>query len=245
DGGVPDVGVDLHLERPADDHRLELGVVDVGRDDGPPARHLGADELGIHPLPQGDELHLRGDLAAAGVVHLRDRPRPAQRAAGQGEGELDRAAAGDGLVAAGDLLHAAAGADPTLPQRWQPLVHVDPQRSAGVVDAQRRLTPAEGDLAHRHTDAVAALDIDPTRGREVVAVIAAGGGGRLLTEGAVRADHRPSPCFGWMIRSRVAHTKRRRARGKAWRQGVRTHLRYVRLLVLRHRSPYAGLNRIR
>ena len=37
DGRVADVGVDLDQEVAADDHRLELRVVDVGRDDGPRA----------------------------------------------------------------------------------------------------------------------------------------------------------------------------------------------------------------
>src|SRR5713101_5798980 len=36
-GRVADVGVDLHQEVAADDHRLALGVVDVGRNDGPAA----------------------------------------------------------------------------------------------------------------------------------------------------------------------------------------------------------------
>ena len=34
DGGVADIGIDLHQEVAADDHRLQFGVVDVGRDDG-------------------------------------------------------------------------------------------------------------------------------------------------------------------------------------------------------------------
>ncbi len=46
DGRVADVGVDLHQEVAADDHRLELGVIDVGRDDGAAAGDLVAHELG-------------------------------------------------------------------------------------------------------------------------------------------------------------------------------------------------------
>ena len=38
--GVADVGVDLHQEVAADDHRLELEVIDVGRDDRAAARDL-------------------------------------------------------------------------------------------------------------------------------------------------------------------------------------------------------------
>ena len=45
DGGVADVGVDLHQEVAADDHRLQFGVVDVGRDDGAAAGDLVAHEL--------------------------------------------------------------------------------------------------------------------------------------------------------------------------------------------------------
>ena len=45
DGGVADVGVDFHEEIAPDDHRLELGMIDVGRDDGAARRHFAADEL--------------------------------------------------------------------------------------------------------------------------------------------------------------------------------------------------------
>ena len=53
DGRVADVGVDLHEEVAADDHRLQLGVVDVGRDDGAAARDLLAHELGRDVLGDG------------------------------------------------------------------------------------------------------------------------------------------------------------------------------------------------
>ena len=43
---VADVGVHLDEEPGADDHRLGLGMVDVGGDDRPPAGHLVADQLG-------------------------------------------------------------------------------------------------------------------------------------------------------------------------------------------------------
>src|ERR1019366_652175 len=46
DGGVADVGVDLHEEVAANDHRFGLGVVDVGGDDGAAGGDFGADELG-------------------------------------------------------------------------------------------------------------------------------------------------------------------------------------------------------
>jgi hypothetical protein len=84
-----------------DDHGLELGVVDVGRDDGPASGHLVAYELGRDGrgdggpeglarvllrqrraveqlatlvLPDGDELHLGGHDALPSVVHLGDAP---------------------------------------------------------------------------------------------------------------------------------------------------------------------------
>ena len=49
--GVADIGVDLDQEVAADDHRLELGVVDVGRDDGAAAGDLGAHELRASRMP--------------------------------------------------------------------------------------------------------------------------------------------------------------------------------------------------
>ena len=45
DGAVADVGVDLDEEVPADDHRLELGVIDVRGDDGAAGGHFIADKL--------------------------------------------------------------------------------------------------------------------------------------------------------------------------------------------------------
>ena len=56
DDGVADVGVDLHQEVAADDHRLELGVIDVGGNDGAAARHFVANEIGGQPFARGDEL---------------------------------------------------------------------------------------------------------------------------------------------------------------------------------------------
>ena len=45
-GAVADVGVDLHQEIAADDHRLEFRMIDVGRDDGAAGGDFGADKLG-------------------------------------------------------------------------------------------------------------------------------------------------------------------------------------------------------
>src|SRR5918912_3157195 len=55
DRRVADVGVDLHHEIAADDHRLALRMVDVGGDDRTPAGDLGADELGGDVLPERDD----------------------------------------------------------------------------------------------------------------------------------------------------------------------------------------------
>jgi hypothetical protein len=100
--GVADVGVDLHQEVATDRHRLGFRVVDVGRNDGAAARDFVADEfrrdhvryccaealprvlrgdesgkrgqhlLALQVLANRDELHLRRDDTAAGVMHLRD-----------------------------------------------------------------------------------------------------------------------------------------------------------------------------
>ena len=98
DGGIADIGVDLDQEVAADGHRLGFGMVDVGRDDGAPARHLVAHELGrdeigdvraeglavtfqrmfrglaAEVLADRDELHLRRDDPGAGIGHLGDGP---------------------------------------------------------------------------------------------------------------------------------------------------------------------------
>jgi hypothetical protein len=54
-----DVGVDLHPRLQPDRHRVQRLVVDVGGDDHPPARDLGADELRVQRLALGDARHLR------------------------------------------------------------------------------------------------------------------------------------------------------------------------------------------
>ncbi len=76
--GVADVGVDLHQEVAADDHRLGFRVVDVVGDDGAAARDFAAHEFGRDLVLQaGTEVlarmlavHQRGELGAhrAGLV---------------------------------------------------------------------------------------------------------------------------------------------------------------------------------
>ena len=65
---VPDVGVDLDEKVPADRHRLELWMVDVGRDDGAPTRHFVAHELGCKPFAHGHEFHFLGHRTPSRVV---------------------------------------------------------------------------------------------------------------------------------------------------------------------------------
>ena len=117
DGGVADVGVDLHQEPAADDHRLGLGMVDVRGDDGAAAGDLVAHDLGVHALAQGHELHLRGDLAAPRVVHL-----------GHAASRLGAQAP----AAARARLHVVALEDPVAPQRRQALLEVGRVARVGV-----------------------------------------------------------------------------------------------------------------
>ena len=96
DGGIADIGIDLDEEIAANRHRLAFGVIDVGRDDRPPARHFVADEFGRDVIGDfgapgfaaiavrrfqrcaaeifalGDIFHLGGDDAALRVMHLTD-----------------------------------------------------------------------------------------------------------------------------------------------------------------------------
>ena len=65
-GRVADIGVDLHQEVAADDHRLEFGVVDVGRDDGAAARDLAA-----HEFRRDEGGHRAAELLAVGERGLR------------------------------------------------------------------------------------------------------------------------------------------------------------------------------
>src|SRR5690606_31684892 len=96
DGGIADIGVDLDQEIAADDHRLAFRVIDIGRNDGPAARHLvayefgrdmiryrcaktltvalqcGARPLAAEILADGDEFHFRRDDAGPRISELGD-----------------------------------------------------------------------------------------------------------------------------------------------------------------------------
>src|SRR5579863_5131233 len=89
-GAVADVGVDLAKRLDADTHRLQLRMVDVGRDNHAAAGDFVAYQLGGDLLAIGNVLHVFGDHALAGVVHLR------------------KIAVGVGGLAAGDRLGAGA-----------------------------------------------------------------------------------------------------------------------------------------
>lgn len=52
------------------DHRFGLGVVDVGRQEGPTGGQLVAHDVRGDPLAPRGESHLLGDLAGTGVAAL-------------------------------------------------------------------------------------------------------------------------------------------------------------------------------
>ena len=164
DGRVADVGVDLHEELPADDHRLRLGVVDVRRNDRATPRDLVTDELGRHALAQRDVLHLGGDLAAASVVHLADAPAGTRAQRPPHACEPDATERGILLPApavrggrARQLLDVTSAEDPGEPERRQAPLQVEVGGGVGVgtarvVEAERRIAAREPDLPHRHAD---------------------------------------------------------------------------------------------
>src|SRR5680860_599469 len=156
----------------ADDHRLGLGVVDVGRDDRAAMGHFRPDLLRLHTLAQRHELHLRGDGAAAGVAELGDRAAAGPYRAPTGVVE-DRVQ-GVKLLDVGPALQPVA-ADPVVQQRARPAVvlldvpalahpgvaqpawppaHVHlvvgvGRRTAGVVE-HHRVAGGQHHLAHRY-----------------------------------------------------------------------------------------------
>ena len=178
DGRVADVRVDLHQEVPADDHRLELGVIDVGRDDGAAARDLAADELGVEPFAQRDVLHLGRHHALARVVQLRHalaRPGLQRQPGALGDGRRHLARPGRLHELPRTFGDVAAPDDPVAAAKRQPLADIDAARTAGVVDAQGRLAARQRDLPHRHGDghiAGAAFDIHFAGIGKRVAVVA-------------------------------------------------------------------------
>jgi len=173
DDGVADVGVDLHGEVAADDHRLKLRVIDVRRNDRAPARHFGPHEVGLEPFADADELHLRRDDAFARVMQLRDRTGAAKARlhAGRERRRHRTRRCARGGQCAPLLDDPAAIANPAGPQLRKAFGDLMPLRSAAVVDAQRRLASTQRDLAHRDAHALRPFDVDLAgvgkRGREV------------------------------------------------------------------------------
>ncbi len=225
DGGVADVGVDLHREAAADDHRLDFRMVDVGRDDGAAAGHLAPHELGRHPLAEGDELHFGSHLASARVVELRDGAAAAVDRALEGfwnQVILDpRFRGGDDMdpgFRRGDGRQGGRGAagqsfyitlhDPWETGSGEPLTDICALRPAGVVDAEGGFVTGKDNLPHRHVDAAATLEGD---------LAGVGKGVRKRRSGHCRAP------FAGMNRIRFQgyrlNPSRRRARGCPWRCG--------------------------
>ena len=164
---VADVGVDLDQEIAANDHRLGLGVVDVGGDDGAAAGHLVPDVFGVNALADADELHLGGYDTLAGVAHLgRGHSGLApQRLSSQSWERLRHVLAAQGNAVAFIFLDVAAGHDPLPPQRGETLPEVEAGAgvgvgAAGVIDVERRIVllpeasggRREGHLPERHPD---------------------------------------------------------------------------------------------
>ena len=164
DRGVADVGVDLDQEVPADDHRLGLGVVDVGRDHRAAGGDLVAHELGADALAQRDELHLGGDQAPSGIGELRHGAGPldpAHRLAAAGEHGVQVAQVGGLQPVVGRLpgpalvlLGVAALGDPRRAQRRQAEADVGAHLGVGVgaggVVEDDGVAVGQRDLAHRH-----------------------------------------------------------------------------------------------
>lgn len=146
DRGVTDVGVDLHQEPLTDDHRLDLRVVHVGRQDRPARGDLLPYDLGGDVLPDRDVLHLRGDLPAQGVRELAHRapltpPSGLAGTAGEDRVEVTESSARrcvlDPVVlgagrAARVLLGVAAADDPVLPERGEPAPYIGLDGGIGV-----------------------------------------------------------------------------------------------------------------
>ena len=127
-------------------------MVDVCRDDGSPARHLGADELRLEPFADRDELHLLGDDAAPGILQLRD---GALSAEGRRRTRMERGPVHARVrrrMRARRFDHVVPAENPGTAQRRQTVTNVGALRSARVVHAKRRLAGAERNLAHRHAE---------------------------------------------------------------------------------------------
>ena len=153
DRGVADVGVDLDQKVSTDRDRFQLGMIDVGRDDGAPTGDFRPHELRIEPLAGRDELHLGRDDSSPSVVELRDRARAAEHRSPERRRDL-LGRAGTWPMRAPALFDPATGQNPVTAKRRQAMPHVASLRTARVVDAQRGLAARQRDLTHRHLHTV-------------------------------------------------------------------------------------------
>ena len=161
-GGVSDIGIYLHQEVTAYNHRLCFGMVDVGRKQGTSGGNLLAYKFrcdvrlysqlrAVHVLANRHILHFRRDDALFGIVHL-CAAFSLKGAVGQGD-VLKAQRVERPVVAAhapvlrryfGKLLHIAAFQYPRLAQTGQPFlqIHFDgrvAERSAGIIHIHFRI----------------------------------------------------------------------------------------------------------
>ena len=159
-GRVTDVGIDLHEEVAADDHRFALRVVDVGRKNGTSAGNLitnilrgdmgiDAQLLAVHVLADSHILHLWSDDARLGISHLGDvlASLCTARQLDVLEAEVVEAMVSKALLAilAGNLLELlgiVAVENPLLAHSWQAFLQIYlivrvAVRTAGIVDVNR------------------------------------------------------------------------------------------------------------
>mmetsp|Transcript_13309 Transcript_13309/g.23832 ORF Transcript_13309/g.23832 Transcript_13309/m.23832 type:complete len:318 (+) Transcript_13309:1188-2141(+) len=67
---VPNISIDLHLEHPPNNLRLQFKVILVRRNNGTSARHLATHELSLDILTFSNVLHFLGNHTLAREVHL-------------------------------------------------------------------------------------------------------------------------------------------------------------------------------
>ena len=145
----------------------------------PPPLDLAPHQFGVHPLADRNELHLRGDVAPAGVVQLGDRPVPPKDPAP----EPGRHREPEGLVPVADFRDIPFQ-QPGESNRWEAFPDIVARRSARVVHPERWLAAGEDDLPHRNPDAVSALDVHLAGVGKGVAVV-----GAWLRDGKLSSGH--------------------------------------------------------
>ncbi len=190
-GRVADVGVDLDQEVAPDRHRLEFGVVDVGRDDGAAARHLVAHELGRDALRDRGAARIAAQtLLALGVARVLGHPFVAAVLAQRDELHLRRDDAASRVV---QLRHVASGDG--APRRALQAVGLAAQRGdAGGNRTGRRRAQALAVVHRRGGAAGVGLGVaapgDPARthGLQAAAQVDQRGRVRVRPRGVVDGD---------------------------------------------------------